>query len=61
MEYSIDLKQSNFINDIEEIYLTRDRSRQTGQPVTETEKKTNYEELLAVWLGYVVKHVFPML
>ena len=37
-DYSIDLKQSNFINDIEEIYLSRDRSRHTGQPVTETEK-----------------------
>ena len=37
-DYSIDLKQSNFINDIEEIHLTRDRSRQTGMPVTESEK-----------------------
>ena len=35
---SIDLKQSNYINDLVEIHLSRDGSRQIGQPVTETEK-----------------------
>ena len=52
-DYSIDLKQSNFINDIEEIYLSRDRSRQTGQPVTETEKKqttrSSWQSGLGMW------------
>ena len=37
-DYSIDMRQSKFINDLEEIRLSRDRSRVTESPTTDHEK-----------------------
>ena len=37
-DYSIDMHQTKFINDLEEIRISRDRSRQTECPTTEQEK-----------------------
>lgn len=38
-DFSIEIDQETFISEIEEIALTRDRSRQTESPTTDEEKK----------------------